>query len=40
MADAKPTYALNTSDRVVIDFNPSTFVGVVGIGHTLGIVQK
>ena len=40
MADAKPSHKLNTSDRVINDFNPPTVVGVVGIGHMPGIVKK
>ena len=38
--DAKPTHALNTSDRVIRDFNPPTLNGVVGIGHMPGIGKK
>ena len=38
--DAKPTHALNTGDRVIRDFNPMKFVGVLGIGHMPGIVKK
>ena len=39
-ADAIPAHALNTSGRVINDFNPPTVVGVVGIGHMPGIVKK
>ena len=40
MADAKLSHKLNTSDRVVNDFNPQTVVGVVGIGRMQGILKK
>ena len=40
MADAKPSHKLNTSDRVIKDFNPPTLVGIVGIVHMPGIVKK
>ena len=39
-AEAIPTHALSPSGRVTGDFSPPTVVGVVGIGHMPGIVEK